>query len=161
MLPGVEIQSDWQVGLRSYLRKYLHQIISRMKKFNYHSCVLVIAALACAGLSGCETSGTAAPGTTASVAAPATQGGAQLVIRRAPNMGTGLFLDVTIDGARVGALSMGETYRGPLSPGQHVISVILRPNQLNLRPTKKTLTAVKGHTYDLTAMWQGQTVVLL
>jgi hypothetical protein len=132
-----------------------------MKKFNYHSCVLVIAALACAGLSGCETSGTAAPGATASVAAPATQGGAQLVIRRAANMGTGLFLDVTIDGARAGTLARGETYRGSLSPGQHVVSVILRPNQLNLTPTKKTLNVVKGQTYQFTAMWQGQTVVLL
>ncbi len=75
-------------------------------------------------------------------------------------MGSGLFLDVKIDGTRVGALSMGETYRGSLSPGQHAISVILRPNQLNLPATKKTLTAVKGQTYTLTAMWQGQTVVL-
>jgi len=131
-----------------------------MKKISYHSCVLVIAALACAALSGCETSGTAAPGSTASVAAPAGQNAAQLIIQRAPNMGTGLFLDVKIDGVRVGALSMGETYRGSLSPGQHVVSVILRPNQLNLPPTEKSLTAVKGQTYALTAMWQGQTVVL-
>jgi hypothetical protein len=131
-----------------------------MKTFSYYSCVLVIAALACAGLSGCETSGTAAPGATASVTAPAGQNAAQLIIRRAPNMGTGLFLDVSIDGANVGALSTGETYRGTLSPGQHVISVLLRPNQLNLPPTKKTLAVVKGQTYTLTAMWQGQTVVL-
>jgi len=132
-----------------------------MKKLNYHSCVLLIAALACAGLSGCETSSTAAPGATASVAVPTGQGAAQLVIRRAPNMGTGLFLDIKIDGAKVGALSMGETYRGSLSPGKHLVSVILRPNQLNLPPTKKTLNVVKGQTYNLTAMWQGQTVVLL
>jgi hypothetical protein len=131
-----------------------------MKKLNYHSCILLIAALACAGLSGCETSSTAAPGATASLAAPTGQGAAQLVIRRDPNMGTGLFLDIKIDGVKVGALSMGETYRGSLSPGKHVVSVILRPNQLNLPPTKKTLTAVKGQTYMLTAMWQGQTVVL-
>ena len=131
-----------------------------MKTFSYYSCLLVIAALACAGLSGCETSGTAAPGATASVTAPAGQNAAQLVIRRAPNMGNGLFLDVKIDGANVATLSIGQTYRGNLSPGQHVISVILRPNQLDLRPTKKTLTAVKGQTYDFTAMWDGQTVVL-
>src|SRR6266446_1560080 len=134
------------------------RVISDMKTFSYYSCVLVIAALACAGLSGCETSGTAAPGATASVTAPVGQNAAQLIIRRAPNMGNGLFLDVSIDGARVGALALGETYRGALSPGQHVISVILRPNQLDLRPTKKTLTVVKGQTYDFTAMWQGQTV---
>jgi hypothetical protein len=132
-----------------------------MKKFSYHSCVLLIGALACAGLSGCETSGTAAPGATASVAAPAGQNAAQLIIHRDPNMGAGLFLDVSIDGVNVGAVSMGQTYRGSLSPGKHVVSVILRPNQLNLRPTKKTLTVVKGQTYTLTAMWQGQTVVLL
>src|SRR6266436_793263 len=93
------------------------RVISDMETFSYYSCVLVIAALACAGLSGCETSGTAASGATASVTAPAGQNAAQLIIRRAPNMGNGLFLDVSIDGTRVGALSMGETYRGSLSPG--------------------------------------------
>lgn len=76
-------------------------------------------------------------------------------------MGSGLFLEVSIDGARVGVLSMGQTYRGSLAPGQHVVSVLLQPNQLNLAPTKKTLTVVKGQTYMLTAMWQGQTIVLL
>jgi hypothetical protein len=122
-----------------------------MKTFSYYSCVLVIAALAC---------GVVTSAAIASPAAPPSSNAAQLIIRRAPNMGTGLFLDVSIDGTRVGAVSMGQTYRGTLSPGKHVVSVILRPNQLNLPPTKKTLTAVKGQTYDLTAMWQGQTVVL-
>jgi hypothetical protein len=132
-----------------------------MKKLTYHCYVLLICALTCAGLAGCETTGTAAPGATASVAAPAGQGAAQLVIRRAPNMGTGLFLDVTIDGARVGALAPGETYRGALSPGQHTVAVLLRPNQLNLPPTRKTFTVAQGQTVRLTASWQGQTVVLL
>ena len=145
------------MGLRSYFRGICFRVVSGMKKLIYHSYVLLIAALACAGLSGCETSGTAAPGTTAAAAAP---GAAQLIIRRSPNMGTGLFLDVSIDGASVATLPMGETYRGTLSPGQHVISVLLTPNQLNLPRTKKTLTVVKGQTYDFTAMWQGQTVVL-
>src|SRR6266566_9754388 len=99
-----------------------------MRKFSYHCYALLIAALVCVGLSGCQTSGTAASGARASVTAPAGQNAAQLIIRRAPNMGTGLFLDVSIDGTRVGALAMGETYRGTLSPGQHVISVLLRPN---------------------------------
>ena len=76
-------------------------------------------------------------------------------------MGTGLFLDIKIDGVNVGALSMGETYRGSLSPGQHTVSVLLRPNQLSLSPTRKSFTVAKGQTYTLTAAWQGQTVVLL
>jgi hypothetical protein len=76
-------------------------------------------------------------------------------------MGTGLFLDIKIDGVRVGTLGVGKTYRGSLSPGQHTVSVLLRPNQLNLPPTQRTLTVAKGQTYRLTAAWQGQTVVLL
>jgi len=131
-----------------------------MKTFVYYSCVLVIAALACAGLAGCETSGTAAPGATTSVAGPASQNAARLIIRRAANMGTGLFLDIDIDGASVGSIGMGEIYRGSLLPGRHVVSVLLRPNQLNLPRTQKTLTVEKGQTYALTAMWQGNTVVL-
>jgi hypothetical protein len=149
------------MGPRSYLRKRLRQRASGMKKISYHCCVLLIAALACAGLSGCETSSTAAPGATASVTGPATQGGAQLVIRRAPNMGTGLFLDIKIDGVSVGSIGVGETYRGPLSPGQHTVSVLLRPNQLSLSPTRKSFTVAKGQTYTLTAAWQGSTVVFL
>jgi hypothetical protein len=132
-----------------------------MKKISFNCYVLLMAALACAGLSGCQTSGTAAPGAPAAVAAPATQGGAQLVIRRAPNMGTGLFLDIKIDGVSMGSIGVGETYRGPLSPGQHTVSVLLRPNQLNLSPTQKSFTVAKGQTYRLTAAWQGGTVVLL
>ena len=158
---GVKIHYDWHIGLRSYCGNIRTKIVSGMKKFNYHCYVLLIAALACAGLSGCETSGSAAPGATAAAAAPAGQNAAQLIVRRSPNMGSGLFLEVSIDGARVGVLSMGQTYRGSLTPGQHVVSVLLQPNQLNLDPTKKTLTVVKGQTYMLTAMWQGQTIVLL
>src|SRR5881396_3111491 len=118
-----------------------------MKKISYHCYVLLIATLACAGLSGCETTGTAASGAPASVAATTSQGAAQLVIRRAPNLGTGLFLDIKIDGVSVGSIGVGETYRGPLSPGQHVVYAVARPNQLFLSPTKKTLTVVQGQTY--------------
>ena len=132
-----------------------------MRKFSYHCYALLIAALVCVGLSGCQTSGTAAPGATASVAAPAGQNAAQLIIRRAPNLGTALFVDIKIDGVSVGSIGVGETYRGPLSPGQHKVSVLLRPNQLSLSRTRKSVTVAKGQTYTLTAAWHGETVVLL
>ena len=137
-------------------------MVSNKKNFNYHGYAFLIAALAltCAVLSGCETSGTPAPRATTSVAGPASQNAARLIIRRAANMGTGLFLDIDIDGASVGSIGMGEKYRGSLSPGQHVVSVLLRPNQLNLPRAQKTLTVEKGQTYTLTAIWQGSTVVL-
>jgi hypothetical protein len=132
-----------------------------MKRFNYHSWVLLIVTLACAGLSGCETTGPTATAATAAMPAPAGQGAAQLVIRRAPNLGTALFLDINIDGASVGSIGVGETYRGPLSPGQHTVTVRVRPNQLFLSPTQKSFTIAKGQIYTLTAAWQGATVVLL
>lgn len=145
---------------KKLLSNQLYGLIEGMKRFNYYHCVLLIATLAWAALSGCETSGTAGSAG-AGTAAPAAQDGAQLVIRRAANMGTNLFLDVSIDGVHAGALAEGETFRRSLSPGNHVVSVLLTPNHLNLSPTKKTLTVTKGQTYALTAMWQGNTVVLL
>ena len=148
------------MGLKSYLGSICIRVVSGMKKFRYYCYALLICALTCAGLAGCETSGTAAPGAPASVAAPAGQG-AKLVIRRAPNMGSGLFLDIDIDGTSMGSIAPGETYKGSLSPGQHTVSVLLRPNQLNLPRTKKTFTVAKGQTFTLTAAWQGDTVVLL
>jgi|SRR5690348_9717940 hypothetical protein len=137
------------------------KVVSNKKKFTYHGYAFLITALAltCAALLGCEASGTAAPGATTS-AGPASQNAARLIIRRAANMGTGLFLDIDIDGASVGSIGVGQIYRGSLSPGQHVVSVLLRPNRLNMPRTQKTLTVEKGQTYTLTAMWQGNTVVL-
>jgi hypothetical protein len=114
-----------------------------MKKFNYHCYVLLIAALGC----GVVTS------------APAAQPG-QLTIYRAANLGTGVFLDVNIDGANAATIGMGQTYTGSLSPGKHQISVLLRPNLLFLAPTKMTLMVEGGRTYAFTAMWQGQNLVL-
>ena len=79
--------------------------------------------------------------------------GGQLIIYRAANLGETLF--VTIDGVAKGQVRRGDTYTGALSPGQHVLSVILQPNNLNLPPTVKKLTIEKGKTYAFTAMWAG------
>ena len=127
-----------------------------MKKSTYHSCALLIVALACAIFSGCQTSTTASSGSAMTVATNTDAG--RLVIKRAANLGETLF--VSIDGVKVSQVRKGDTYTGPLSPGQHVLSVIAEPNQLNLSPTVKRLTVKKGQTYTFTAMWQGNTLVL-
>jgi hypothetical protein len=75
-------------------------------------------------------------------------------------MGTGLFLDVSVDGKRVGSAGTGQTYKGSLSPGPHVVSVILKPNEMNLSPTTKRITVQKGQTYTYTAEWDGNTLAL-
>lgn len=128
-----------------------------MKKHLYPACGLLIIALACASFSGCETSSTASSTSAATAAAPNMDGG-QLVIFRAANLGETLF--VTIDGVKKGQVRQGDTFKGALSPGQHVVSVILMPNELNLPPTVKKLTVEKGKTYAFTAMWEGDTLVL-
>ena len=85
----------------------------------------------------------------------------RLIIRRVANLGTAEMLNVSIDGKQVATIPRGQTYNGSLSPGQHVVSVLAIPNQLNLRPTKKTLSVQAGQTYSFTAMWQGNRLVLM
>ena len=126
-------------------------LLAIMKKFNGYVLLIVTLALAC---------GVVTTAAAASPAAPARPNPGRLIIYRAPNLGTGLFLDVNIDGANAGTITMGRTYRGSLSPGKHEISVIVRPNQLFLSPTKKSLMVEGGKTYVFTAMWQGQNLVL-
>jgi len=131
-----------------------------MKKSNYFRCGLFILALSFTLFSGCGTSGSGASSTTA-VSSVATGDSGQLVIQRAANMGSTVFLNVSIDGKHVGDVSPGQSYKGALSPGAHVVSVLLQPNGLNLPPTTKRITVEKGQTYTYTAMWEGERVVLL
>jgi len=136
-----------------------------MKNYKWYRCGLLIVVLAYAALSGCETSGTGALSTasasTASMPASSSKNAGRLIIQRAANMGTGLVLNVSIDGKQVAAVPRGQTYSGSISPGQHVVSVLLVPNQLNLLPTQKRLSVQAGQTYNFTAMWQGNRVLLM
>ena len=133
--------------------------MSGMKKIVYLSSSLIVIALSIAIFSGCGTTGSSSNATTTTTTASANSG--RLVINRAANMGSALFLNVSIDGKHAGSFGVGQGYNGYLSEGPHVVSVILEPNNLNLAPTKKSITVQKGHTYTFTAMWQGDSVVLL
>ncbi len=130
-----------------------------MKKQNYLSCGLLIAALACFIFSGCQTSNTGTSGSTASMAAPGKNAG-RLTIQRAANFGDRLSLNVSIDGAQVASLVEGRSYNGTLSPGQHVLSLTVDPNLAGTPPMTKRLTVQAGQTYSFTAMWTGQRLVL-
>ena len=136
-----------------------------MKNYKWYRCGLLIVALAYATLSGCETGSTGASSTasasTASIPASSSKNAGRLIIQRAANMGAGLVLNVSIDGKQVAALPRGQTYSGSISPGQHVVSVLLVPNQLNLLPTQKRLSVQAGQTYNFTAMWQENRVLLM
>ncbi len=130
-----------------------------MKNYNYYGCGLLIVALACATLSGCETSGTGASNTASAPTASTNTG--RLIIKRVANLGTAEMLNISIDGKQVATIPRGQTYSGSLSPGQHVVSVLAIPNALHLLPTQKRLSVQAGQTYSFTAMWKGQRLVLL
>ena len=81
-----------------------------------------------------------------------TQGSAQLIIWRSANLGNRLSLNLWVDGKPIAPVSQGQTYRGSLSAGTHVVSALLVPNLLYLPPTKINLTAIPGKTYAYTAI---------
>src|SRR5215475_13495017 len=119
-----------------------------MKKYNYPICGLFILALACFAFSGCETTGAGPSGSVA-----------HLTVQRGPKIGQRQVLSVMVDGARVGSIQTGQAYNGTLTPGQHTISVTASGPE-RTSPGTKTITAVAGQTYNLTATWQGKHLVL-
>lgn len=131
-----------------------------MKKSNYFSCGLLVVAFGFTIFSGCGTTGTGASSSTSTASTMASADSGRLVIRRIPNLGSGLVLNVSIDGKQAGSVRKGQTYNGSLSAGPHVVSVLLTPNKLHLTPTEKRITVQKGQTYTFTAKWQGQALAL-
>jgi len=132
-----------------------------MKKFNYCSYALLIVALGFTIFSGCETTGTAASSSTSPASTVASADSGRLVIRRVANTGTSLVLNVSVDGKHAASVSEGHTYKGSLSAGPHVVSVILEPNAMSLAPTQKRITVQKGQTYTFTATWEGNVLALI
>jgi len=80
---------------------------------------------------------------------------ARLIIRRIPNLGNTLIIDLYVDGVAVPPIVYGQTYEGFLSPGRHVLSVLATPHPKWPDPTETVLDVRKGQTYDFTAMGDG------
>jgi hypothetical protein len=131
-----------------------------MKKSNYCSCGLLIVALGLTILLGTQTTGIGASSPISPPSTMASTESSNLVIRRAPNFGSLLVLEVSIDGQHVASLSPGQAYNGSLTAGEHLLSVMARPNNLHLGPTEKRITVENGQTYAFTAMWQGENLLL-
>lgn len=129
-----------------------------MKKSNYCRCLLIV--VLSLFIFSNEAAATGASSSLSSASTMASAESGRLVIRRAANLGSGLFLNVSVDGKKVAALGKGHTYDGPLSAGPHVVSVVVIPDQISLPPTEKRLTVKNGQTYAFTAMWNGNMLVL-
>jgi hypothetical protein len=76
---------------------------------------------------------------------------ARLIIRRIPNLGNHVIVDLYVDGAAVADIGYGRTYEGFLRPGRHVLSVLPTPHAKWLTPWQMTLDVRKGQTYSFTA----------
>ena len=81
-------------------------------------------------------------------AAQSSEAESPLTIIRTKSVGSGIDVDVLIDGKRVKTLMQGSRYKGTLSPGKHVISVMPKPNTTGQREEKTEVTAEKGHSYS-------------
>jgi hypothetical protein len=98
------------------------------------------------------------------VSAPAAQAsghsGSRLIVQRAPNFGTDLFVRLSIDGKEVANIPRGQRFDGSVSAGRHVVTVLSLPNTEARRPTSMRLTIRSGHTYVFTAGWNADRLVL-
>jgi hypothetical protein len=136
-----------------------------MKKYNCYGCGLIIVALAWVTLSGCGTTGagagSSASTSTASMSGANSKNAGRLIIQRAANMGSDLTVNISIDGKQVAALGIGQSYKGSVAPGEHLIKLAVVPNHDETPPTTKSLTVQAGQTYTFTAMWKGQRLSLM
>jgi hypothetical protein len=86
---------------------------------------------------------------------------ARLIIRRIPNLGNALIIDMYVDGVAVLPITYGQTYEGSLSPGRHVLSVLATPHPKWPEPTETVLNVRKGQIYSFTAMGDGSGRLIL
>jgi hypothetical protein len=87
-------------------------------------------------------------------------GVARLIIQRAPNFGTNLFVRLSIDGKKVADIPWNQHYGGTIPAGRHVLSVLALPNTQSRRPTSMRVTVQSGRAYVFTATWQQDRLVL-
>jgi hypothetical protein len=86
---------------------------------------------------------------------------ARLIIQRAPNFGSDLFIRLSIDGKRVADIPRNQHYGGFLSVGRHTVTALALPNTEARQPTSIRLTAKAGQVYIFTAKWDADRLVLV
>src|SRR3954466_9711665 len=66
---------------------------------------------------------------------------ALLIIHRAPNFGTRMWLQIWVDGRKMEMISRGHDFTIPLSPGHHLLTLSRRPTASPFSKNKQTRTA--------------------
>lgn len=85
---------------------------------------------------------------------------ARLIVQRAPNFGSDLFIRLLIDGKQVANIPRNQHYGGFLVAGRHTVTALALPNTEMRRPTSIQLVAKAGQVYIFTATWSSDRLVL-
>ena len=93
---------------------------------------------------------------------PATRGHptGRLIVQRAPNFGSDLFIRLSIDGKRAADIPRNQHYGGVLKAGRHTLTALALPNTQSRRPTSIGITIKSGKVYIFTAAWEGDRLIL-
>jgi len=121
-----------------------------MKTHNYNTrsaTLLLVVSLFCSAFAAGHA--TAADPRSPHAAAPS-QAPARLFIRRMPNLGANVIVQLWIDGQSAGSFGYGRIYQGSLTPGRHVIGVLATRSRPPI-PWEMSLNAQSGKTYVFTA----------
>ena len=86
---------------------------------------------------------------------------ARLIVQRASNFGSDLFIRLLIDGKQVANIPRNQHYGGLIVAGRHTVTALALPNTEARRPTSMRLTAKAGQVYIFTAGWDSDRLVLI
>ena len=84
----------------------------------------------------------------------------RLIVQRAPNFGSDLFIRLLIDGKRAADIPRNQHYGGLLTAGRHTVTALALPNTQARRPTSIRVTIKSGTVYIFTAAWDGDRLIL-
>jgi hypothetical protein len=123
-----------------------------MKTSHVRRCKLIVIAIACSLVAGAAT--TKAGGYESTSSTPL-NGNTRLLIWRAADFGTYIYLKVYIDGVKLTILGRNEGYEAIVRPGKHVLSISTTPCPYGqTRFTRQDVDMKRGETYAFTALWE-------
>jgi hypothetical protein len=80
---------------------------------------------------------------------------ARLIVWRAADFGTVIYLNLFIDGVQVTMMGRNVGYQAILRPGEHLLSISTTPCPYGkTRYTHRRVTMRRGQTYAFTALWE-------
>lgn len=87
-------------------------------------------------------------------------GSACIIIKRIPNLGNNVIVNVYVDGAPFAVVGYGHSYEGFIAAGRHVVSVLPTPGPKWISPWQMTLDVRSGRTYSFTAIGDSGSLML-